>query len=156
MSGARITEVAISDPRPAQKHHLQEPVEQNGGFAEEELAEHIRRYQHVIERHQRHRQHGRGAENVHQVGKRREAPFRLVEMKEEIDDAGIDDERRQKREQSVLALGKAGGFESQVETCQYRRSRRDQIMRDDQKPAHVKVLAEHNGQAGGNFPRAFP
>ena len=155
MSGARITEVAIGDPRPAQKHHLQKPVEQNGGFAEEELAEHIRRHQHIIQRHQRHRQHGRGAENVHQVGKRCEAPLQLVEMEEEINDAGIDDESRQEREQRVLALGKTGGFKTQVKTCQYRRSRRNQVMRDDQKSAHVKVLAEHMDRPAEIFPRHF-
>src|ERR1700691_6289383 len=76
-------------------------------------------------------------------------------MKEEIDDAGIDDERRQKREQGMLALGKAGGFETQVKTRQYRRSRRDQIMRDDQKPAHVKVLAEHLDRPAEIFPVRF-
>ena len=98
MSGAGIAVVAVGDPRPAEKHHLQDPIERDGDFAEEELPEHVRRHQHVVEHQQRDRQQRHGAKDVHQIGKRGEAPLRFVEMEHEIDDPGIDDETGQERE----------------------------------------------------------
>ena len=59
---ARIVEVPVGDTQAAQKKHLQKPVQQDGDLAEIECAVHIRRQQDVVEREQRQRQHGRGAE----------------------------------------------------------------------------------------------
>ena len=98
LSGPRVAEITIGNARSAQEDDLEYPVKRDGDFAEEEFPEHVRRDQHVIEHQQRDREHGRRAHDVHQVGERGETPLRFVEMKKEIDEAGINDERRQKRE----------------------------------------------------------
>jgi hypothetical protein len=95
------SEIAVRHARAAQQHDLQDPVEHDRDLAEEILAEHIRRDQKIVDDQQRHREHSRGAHDVHQVRQRGEPPFRFVEVKQEIDDAGIDDESRQEREQRV-------------------------------------------------------
>ena len=39
LPGAGVAEIAVGDPRCAQEHHLQQPVEDDGDLAEEELPE---------------------------------------------------------------------------------------------------------------------
>ena len=94
-SVARVMEIAIGDPRAAQEKHLQEPVQQDGDLAEKERAVEVRRQQHIIEREQRHRQNGGGAEDIVEIGDRREPPFVAVQAEDEINRRGIDQENRQ-------------------------------------------------------------
>ena len=101
---AGVAEIAIGDARARQKCDLQQPIEHDRDLAEEERAVDVRRQQHVIERQQRHRQHRRGAHDVEEIGQRGEAPLRLVEAGDAVDEAGIDDEGRQQDHQEPPAL----------------------------------------------------
>src|SRR5580704_11953833 len=49
MPGARVAEITIGQPRPGKEDELQDPIEDDGDLAEEELPEHVGRDQHVIE-----------------------------------------------------------------------------------------------------------
>ena len=49
---ARVPEQPVGDARPAEKEHLQQPVERNRNLAEEEGAVEVRRHEHVIEHQQ--------------------------------------------------------------------------------------------------------
>ena len=58
---SRIVEVTVDDPQAAQEKHLQKPIQQDRDLAEKERSVEIRRHQHVVERKQRDRKHGRRA-----------------------------------------------------------------------------------------------
>ena len=143
LPGAGVAEVAVADPGCAQEHHLQHPIEGDGDLAEEELPEHVGRDQDVVEHQQRYGQHRRRAHDVHQVRERREPPLRFVEMKEEIDDAGIDDEAGQEDEQPVAPLDEAGPLEADKEARDNRRRGRQKIVRDDERSARAHVQCGH-------------
>ena len=49
MPGARVAEITIGQPRSAEEDELQDPIQDDGDLAEEELPEHVGRDQHVIE-----------------------------------------------------------------------------------------------------------
>jgi hypothetical protein len=101
------------------------------------LAEHIRRDQKIVDDQQRHRQHRRGAHDVHQVGQRCEAPLRFVEVEQEIDDTGISHEGRQERIQRIEPLLDADRLEADIAARDHGERGHQEIMRDDQRPART-------------------
>ena len=149
LQGARVAEIAIGDARPAEERDLQQPVEDDRDLAEEEGAVEIRRQQHVVERQQRHRQNGRGAHDVVEIGQRGEAPLRLVEAGERIDEAGIEHEHRQHHRQQPPALAKPGLLETDEKARDHRRRRGEEVMcqnephprREGREPDHVPIIA---------------
>ena len=128
---ARVMEIAVGDARAAEEEHLQEPVEQDGDLAEEERAVDVGRDQHVVEREQRHRQHGRGAEDIVEVGDRGEPPLVAVQAEDQIDRGGVGEKDRQ-----VLELGESRVERSALEAHEKRQHDRrgggDEIVQDDQ------------------------
>ena len=86
LARARIAEIAIGDARASEEEHLEEPVDDDRGLAEEEGAVKIRREQDVVEHQQRDRHHACRTENIEKIRQRREAPFGVVEMKERVDE----------------------------------------------------------------------
>ena len=88
-------EIAVGDPGAAQEEYLQEPVEQDGDLAEEELAINVRRDQNVVDGEQRGGQHRADAEDVEEVRQRGEAPLVPVQAEGEIDDRRVGHEKRQ-------------------------------------------------------------
>ena len=137
MPRARIAEIAIRHARAAQQHDLQDPVERDRDLAEEVLAEHIRRDQKIVDDQQRHREHRRGAHDVHQVRQRGEPPLRFVEVEQEIDDAGINHESRQERKQRIQPFLDADRLEADVAARDHGHRGHEKIMRDDQRPART-------------------
>src|SRR5580700_418950 len=143
MPGARIAEITIGKPRSAEEDELQDPIEDDGDLAEEELPEHVGRDQHVIEHQERYGEHRRRAQDVHQIRQRREPPLRLVKMEQVINDPGIGNEARQEQEQRLFALHQARRLEADVEARDDRRRRHDQVMGYNERSARAYVQSEH-------------
>src|SRR6516162_5322049 len=101
---AGVAKIAIGDTRARQKSDLQQPIQHNRYLAEEERAVDVWRQQHVVEREQRYRQYRRGAHDVEEVGQRGEAPLRLVEARDAVDETGIDDKGGQQNHQEPPTL----------------------------------------------------
>ncbi len=147
---AHIAELAVGDARSRQERHLQEPVEDDGDLAEEVRAVDLRRHQDVVEHQQREREHGRGADDVEQVGQRGEAPLRGVQPEEKIDEARIDEEAGQEPDEPVEAFRQPRVLEADEEARHDRHGRREQVMRDDQILARrEREDLAHQGAAGG-------
>ena len=133
VAGAGELQVADEDPRAAEQEHLQEPVEPDGDLAEEVEAVALGRDEHVVDDEQRQRQHGRGAEDVEQVGQRREAPLRLVEGKPPVDEAGEGHEDRQEGRQVLHPLVEQRAVEADHEGQGHGDRRRDEVVDDDER-----------------------
>ena len=128
----RIVKIAVGDARAAEEEHLQDPVQQDRDLAEEERAVNIRRQQNVIERHQRNGEDGRSPEYIEQVGDRRESPFALMQLEEEINRRGVNQKERQERQETRQFQSEPEIIEANDESQYRRRRRRDQIVQHDQ------------------------
>src|SRR5262249_1498830 len=129
---AGVAKIAIGDARARQKGDLQQPIQYDRDLAEEERAVDVWRQQHVVEGEQRYRQYRRGAHDVEEMGQRGEAPLRLVEAKDAVDEPGIHDEGWQKNRQEPPALGKSTLLEANEETRDHRRRRGQQVVRQNE------------------------
>src|SRR5215469_10093191 len=129
---AGVAKIAIGDAWARQKCDLQQPIEHDRDLAEEERAVDVRRHHHVIEREQRCRQYRRGAYDVEEIGQRGEAPLRLVEARDAVDETGIDDEGRQQNRQESPALGKPALLEANEETRDHRRRGGQQVVHQNE------------------------
>src|SRR5665213_507501 len=131
LTRARIVEIAIRDPRAAQKEHLQEPIEQDGDLAEEEMAVDVGREQNVVEHEQRQRQNGDGADYIEEIGDRSEPPLVAVHAENKINRRSINQKNRQ-----VLEVGQAlielQILEANIKRQHERRGRGGDIVQHDQ------------------------
>ncbi len=143
---ARMPEQAVGDARAAEEKHLQQPIERDRNFAEEEGAVERRIQQDVIEHQQRNRQHRHGAEDVAQIRQRGEPPLRHVKVEIPVHDAGIDDVAGQNDDQPMVALGQAAVvaiLEANIERRQYRQRRDGEVVKDDQNAARIAEKSHH-------------
>src|SRR5260370_40892902 len=106
----------MGEGRASQKGDLHQPIQYDLDLAEEEGAVDVWRQQQVAERERRYRQYRRGAHDVEEIGQRGEAPLRLVEARDAVDETGIHDEGRQQNRQESPALGKPALLEANEET----------------------------------------
>src|SRR5260221_14372957 len=116
-----VAKIGMGDAGARQKSDLQQQIQYDRDLAEEERAVDVWRQQHVVEREQRYRQYRRGAHDVEEIGQRGEAPLRLVETRDAVDETGIHDEGRQQNRQEPPALAKPALIEANEETRDHRR-----------------------------------
>ena len=128
---AGVFEVAIGEARAAEQRDLDEPVQRDRDLPEEVDAVEDRRDQHVVDDKQRERQHRRGTEDIGEVGKRGEAPFRLVQREVPIDQPGEGHEERQEGRQVSDALVERLAVESHDQRQKHGERRRHEIVEDD-------------------------
>ena len=129
---AGVAEIAVGDARTGQKYDLQHPVENDRDLAEEKRAVEIWRQQNVVERQQRHRQHGRGTHDVVEVGQRSETPLGLVEAGKDVNETGIDEKTGQQDDQQAPTLREAGFLEPNKKARDHCRRRGEQIVRENE------------------------
>ena len=153
-AGLDIFEIAVGKPWPAQKEHLENPVEERRLFPEEEDRHHAPRHQRIVERQHGHRQHARRLEDVEQIRQRGKAPFRAIECKAPVDQACIDDEKRQHRHigrQARLDLGQRPAQEN----AQRQRDQRHAQIVDDHGDALDRIGNTVGHRPSVALPRAI-
>src|SRR5499427_10138924 len=154
---AGVAKIAIGDARARQKSDLQQPIQYNRDLAEEECAVDVWRQQHVVEREQRYRQYRRGAHDVEKIGQRGEAPLRLVEARDAVDETGIHDEGRQQNRQESPALDKPALLEANEETRDHRRRRGQEVVRQNEPhPWRETRKADHRPDLAAQMERRAP
>src|SRR5262249_187160 len=109
------------------------------------------------EREQRYRQDRRGAHDVEEIGQRGEAPLRLVEARDAVDETGIGDKSRQQNRQEPPTLGKPGLFETNEETRDHRRCRGQEVVRQNEPhPWREARKADHRPDIAAQMERGAP
>ena len=161
LQGAGVAEIAVSDAGTGQKCDLQHPVENDRDLAEEKRTVEIWRQENVVERQQRHGQHGRGAHDVVEVGQRGKTPLRLVEAGKDVNETGIDKKTGQQDDQQAPTLLEAGFLEPNKKARDHCRRRGEQIVhenephprREGRKASHRPDIAAQRGIKGHQYRR---
>ena len=135
----RVAEIAIGEARPGEERHLQEPVENDRGLAEEERAVHVRREEDVVQHQERDGEHARDADDVEHVGERNEPPFRRRQPERGADDDAQRQKIRQDHRQHRQARQQVQIFEPQIEARQHGGGRRHHVVQRDQIDARAEA-----------------
>ena len=148
MTHPRIAKITIGEAQGAQEKHLQEPVKNDGDFAQKERALNIRRHRramnvgrdkNIVEHHKSEGQHRRHTQNIQRVRQRNETPFGCGQIEGVADHHTECDEIGQDAQQQRQTIEKRVTLETQIETRQHRKRSRQRVVRRNQGVAQGQI-----------------